>query len=65
MATKKEKKIPRRNRIVIGKMNLKRVMVFALLETAGPMNPNISFTISGIEAVIPNRSDTCIWANND
>jgi hypothetical protein len=65
MATKKEKKIPRRKRIVIGKMNLKRVMVFALLETAGPMNPKISFTINGIEAAIPNRKDTCIWANND
>ena len=65
MATKKEKKMPRRKRIVIGKMNLKMVVVFALVETAGPINPNISFTISGIEPAIPSRKDTCIWANKD
>ncbi len=65
MAIKKEKKIPRMKRIVIGKMNLKMVMVFAFLEIAGPINPNISFTINGIDPVIPRRKDTCIWANND
>jgi hypothetical protein len=65
MAIKKEKKMPRMKRTVIGKTNLKMAMVFVFLEIAGPTNPNISFTINGIEPVIPRRKDTCICANND
>ena len=65
MAIKKEKRMPLKKRIVIGKMNLKIVIFFVWLDIAGLTNPKISLTIIGIEQVILNRIDTYICANND
>ena len=61
IAIKKEKVIPPTKRKSYWKNEFKNGYVFLFrLDIAGLTNPNISFTIIGIEQVILNRIDTYI-----